>query len=72
MSDRAVPTFLTSVERSTDWQIAIVLFLLAWLTYANFFTSPYNANAVSRLALSLNLVRSGELTIDQFAPVHHR
>jgi len=47
-----------------DFRIAIVLFILAFLSYALIFNSTGGANAISRIALSLAIVERGELTID--------
>lgn len=48
-------------------RILVALFLLAWLTYANFTNGMRNPNTFSRLALAMSLAEFGEVAIDPFA-----
>ncbi|MCP4329873.1 MAG: hypothetical protein GY791_15710 [Alphaproteobacteria bacterium] len=49
-------------------RIAFALFILAWVTYIDFFNAGGSTNVVSRLALTVSLVESHEVSIDPYAP----
>jgi len=54
-------------DRATSPRILVALFLLAWLTYANFTNGLGNPNSFSRMFLAVSLGAFGQVSTDRFA-----